>query len=635
MSVTNSCLLFVLSLQCFFWSFTARADIGLDSISPFQEITSEVFIAEVTTDQMDFESFNYQPVSNQNIQNAYTPNALWIKLNFKNSTSQMLNKVLYFSSPLIGKIELYRPLQKKHIQISGTGFPLQGRTLQSRLGAFDISFGPNQTETFYIRRISHHSLNTKIFLADHETFQKTESRDTSVFFFYFGGILCLFLFNLIIGIYTSEKSFLLYSFFAITFGATALTLQGAMDSLILTGSMFLFSDYLMFFSSLSLISAALFVSHYLELKKILPKLNRILYWIIASAIVSLIGSFFVPFNRQLNYFGFYIDFLILTGTLFFIWCGIKAMQKGSKIAIFFLISWLFILGGLLTWFASLHGFVPSNQWTEYSLLVANMGEMLILSLGLAFKINTLDQQKQLAEIHARDKDRYHRLVKVLSHDIANAVTLLSSYANKIKNRVTDADSSVAIEKIIKNIKNLKDMLYLVRSEEAFHSFKETVQLKPILLSDVASEIFHFFEDKLNEKKIKFVIEIENAELEVMADRTALINQVVANLVSNSIKFSNSEKSIYFKAFKQNSHVHLQIKDEGVGINPKDIENIFFTNNIVSSKGTAKEEGTGLGTSLVREYIAIFNGTLLVESVLDSASETEPCGTTVTLIFPIK
>lgn len=101
----------------------------------------------------------------------------------------------------------------------------------------------------------------------------------------------------------------------------------------------------------------------------------------------------------------------------------------------------------------------------------------------------------------------------------------------------------------------------------------------------------------------------------------LMMQVITNLVSNAIKFSDDAKTIKIFADRFNSElVEFVVKDEGVGIPDNYQQRIFKFEKMFSTRGTRGEKGTGLGLSLVKEIIERHKGQIWFYSKEKSGSE---------------
>ncbi|KHD87387.1 MAG: histidine kinase [Bdellovibrio sp. ArHS] len=559
----------------------------------------------------------------------YSAEDLWIRVTLFNDSDSVEKKILYLDSPLAGRLSLYGADGIE--QISGPGVPLQDRLYHSRLGAFPLELKPRSEEVLYLKRDSHHALSGRVVIEDESTFLKNEMTAKAIFFFYIGGILSLVIYNFFVGLSTSQKDHLSYAVFAFSFGVTAMVLHGVFDTYLFPQGHFVFSNYLMFFSSLTLLSATLFVRRFLNIGRSfwVGYYGTILFC--GLALVTVFVSFFAPKHRELFVFGYWIDLSIAGAILFFIFCGFYSLIKlKNRLALYFLASWLVVLVGTFFWIASLHGLVRSTSFTQYSLLFANLGEMLVLSLGLAYKLKTLDREKRLAQQAAGDKERYHRLVRVLSHDVANTVSGLMYHSEMLEELAQEPQIREHARKIGLSIQRLDKILHAVRNEEVVYSLKSKSPLQTVDLGAACDEAIQHCSWQLENKNIQIIIDVPPGKV-VKADPSALVNQVLLNLLSNAIKFSQPGQCITIDYIEKPEHLGLRVKDQGVGIPAEDLEYIFKGKKLFSRRGTANESGTGLGTTLVSDYMHLFGGVIEVEST--QSLRGEGSGTTVILLFP--
>lgn len=98
-----------------------------------------------------------------------------------------------------------------------------------------------------------------------------------------------------------------------------------------------------------------------------------------------------------------------------------------------------------------------------------------------------------------------------------------------------------------------------------------------------------------------------------------IHTVIRNLISNAIKFTNSNGSIWIRTKRDDCKLRIEIVDTGVGMAEETIKKIFDKNEHFTSTGTNNEQGTGLGLMIVKEFVEKNNGVLKVESVIGKGS----------------
>ena len=111
------------------------------------------------------------------------------------------------------------------------------------------------------------------------------------------------------------------------------------------------------------------------------------------------------------------------------------------------------------------------------------------------------------------------------------------------------------------------------------------------------------------------IEIENKiskKTEIFADEN-MLSTILRNLLTNSVKFTHRNGKISIFATETDKNIEISIKDNGIGIVQEKQKILFRIDNNISSQGTEKETGTGLGLILCREFVEKHNGKIWVKS----------------------
>ncbi len=132
--------------------------------------------------------------------------------------------------------------------------------------------------------------------------------------------------------------------------------------------------------------------------------------------------------------------------------------------------------------------------------------------------------------------------------------------------------------------------------------------------------------KARENGVDLIANVPQDLPEVTGDPRAF-RQIVLNILSNAIKFTERGGSVTASAQTEGSRLVLRVTDTGVGIAPDDLKRIgdpFFQAGKTYQR---RHEGTGLGLSIVKSLVALHSGELMVQSKLDE-------GTTVTVALPL-
>jgi signal transduction histidine kinase len=152
-----------------------------------------------------------------------------------------------------------------------------------------------------------------------------------------------------------------------------------------------------------------------------------------------------------------------------------------------------------------------------------------------------------------------------------------------------------------------------------------LELEPVELAPFLDEISFTYAFLAREKGIDFRLEIPRGLPPVRADRHKL-GQILANLMTNAVKFTDAGGRIVLSATASAGHLWIVVADTGVGIGAERIGELFDKFQRSHSRGTRGERGTGLGLYICKQLVELHGGTIAVES-------REGGGTTFRLSFP--
>jgi signal transduction histidine kinase len=170
---------------------------------------------------------------------------------------------------------------------------------------------------------------------------------------------------------------------------------------------------------------------------------------------------------------------------------------------------------------------------------------------------------------------------------------------------------------------INDILDLSKVEAG----KIDLSIEKISISHVLNELIAIFEDIANQKKIKVITEIDPGLDPIEADRNR-IKQVLFNLISNAIKFSNHDRVVTISAKKEGDTVQFSVSDTGIGIKEEDIGRLFKEFEQIDSGASRQYGGTGLGLVISKKLIELHGGKIWVKSKYGE-------GSTFTFTLPIK
>jgi len=229
-------------------------------------------------------------------------------------------------------------------------------------------------------------------------------------------------------------------------------------------------------------------------------------------------------------------------------------------------------------------------------------------------LDNLTQKSKRTILEAKEQ-----FLENMSHEIRTPITSILGYLSLLKEENLILDKRLnytnsAIDNTNKMMDSLDNFLNLT-SLEGGSKFKNIET--SINISNFIQKIKTTFTANLEIKKIKLFFKT-NAEdnLIINFDIESLII-IVNNLISNAIKYSNSNTSIYLTLFFEESKLRLMVKDEGFGISENEKETIF--SRFYQTKNNTSNSGFGIGLSLTNNLIKKLNGKISLETAVNVGS----------------
>jgi nitrogen fixation/metabolism regulation signal transduction histidine kinase len=242
-------------------------------------------------------------------------------------------------------------------------------------------------------------------------------------------------------------------------------------------------------------------------------------------------------------------------------------------------------------------------------------------------LKLISLQNIQSELEEKEMEAWQNLVRVLTHEIMNSVTPISSLAgtvdDELRNHLKKEQGKPLEKEQLEDI-HLSLQTISKRSEGLIHFVKEFRSLTHIPKPKLASikigilldEVAMLHKKELLEKGIMLECSVEPNDLTITADKT-MTEQVLINLVKNAIQsFEEHEnKIITIKAYYTDKmRAVISVKDNGTGIDPEALEKIFIP------FFTTKKTGSGIGLSLSRQFMRQHQGTLTVKSTVGEGTE---------------
>jgi two-component system, NtrC family, nitrogen regulation sensor histidine kinase NtrY len=253
----------------------------------------------------------------------------------------------------------------------------------------------------------------------------------------------------------------------------------------------------------------------------------------------------------------------------------------------------------------------------------HLQSILIKAAEIKFESNVIKLvsfQDITNELDKKELDSWHRLIRVLTHEIMNSISPITSLTGVISGyfKKKDDGTQVQLESIDHQIvsKTLSGLSTIEETGKGLLNFVDkyrslTSLPKPNFCRLAIDTLFGkcklLMESNIPDN-IKITASVNPEDLSILADYVQ-IEQILINLIKNSIEALNGRKkgTIHLKAFRADDAVLIQVEDNGAGIPADIIEDIFVPFY------TTKENGSGIGLSLSKQIMQNHDGTISVNS----------------------
>ncbi|MCF6239899.1 MAG: tetratricopeptide repeat-containing sensor histidine kinase [Bacteroidales bacterium] len=242
--------------------------------------------------------------------------------------------------------------------------------------------------------------------------------------------------------------------------------------------------------------------------------------------------------------------------------------------------------------------------------------LLLLTL-IGFTIVFYREKQKLKEAN----NTKNKLFSIISHDLRGPMgnfkglidLLLLDFANN------DREKMNSLLKMMQktaglNYDLLENLLSWSRTESGRLNF-QAEKIKPYFLVEA---IFEHYDYSAATKSITLINNIDE-DLCIYADEY-MINTILRNLISNAIKFTGTNGKIIVKSKSINKFVEISVEDSGTGMPSEIVEKIFSKDKFVTTRGTAKEKGTGLGLKLCKDFVDKHNGKIYIDSQINKGTK---------------
>lgn len=254
-------------------------------------------------------------------------------------------------------------------------------------------------------------------------------------------------------------------------------------------------------------------------------------------------------------------------------------------------------------------YLPKDRVNEESLVRVIDNAIVKLKLQI--------ERDGLIEKLEKTNDRMKRFIGIVSHDLRTPLGHIQSLSDLVFDMEEGKEKDECLKMIKDSGKRALDLVSDLLDLTALEAGKVMINKRGFYFKDLNKELYQVLNPLARRKQVSLEF-IDEGDSQVYADEKR-IHQVLQNLISNAIKFSNAGGNVQIHIKYGDNIVLINVKDAGVGITEDKVNKLFAKDERTSTPGTNGEMGTGFGLPLSQELIRAHGSEIKVESTLGKGS----------------
>jgi len=328
----------------------------------------------------------------------YTESVYWVKFRVINESDIDREWVLEISYPHIDKINIFVLSDNDTIdekRIAGDHLEFSKREFEHRNFVFKFKEMAGRDRTFYIRFETEGLMNIFLTMMSAKGFTEINNREQIMLGLYYGAIFVMLLYNLFLFFSVRDKSYLFYVLYYLFLSIFQLSMNGLAYQYLWPDAVWWANNSIPLILMLSIGFAVQFSRVFLNIPRFLPKIDGILKTVLSVIIVVLPFSLFADYK-----FILYISMIItIFSAVILTVSSIKILTIGFIPARFYVIAWTAFWTGTVLYALRSFSIIPNNAVTGWGYQAASLMEVVLISLGLADRINYMKRELEKLNVN--------------------------------------------------------------------------------------------------------------------------------------------------------------------------------------------------------------------------------------------
>ncbi len=230
----------------------------------------------------------------------------------------------------------------------------------------------------------------------------------------------------------------------------------------------------------------------------------------------------------------------------------------------------------------------------------------------------IENAQLIAALHKayEDLDRLHKLkndfISIASHELRTPLAMILGYASFLKEDIQDQEAVAHAEAVLNSALHMRNLIEGMTNLRYVQVDESELKLQPVMLNEILDAVYTDAISLAQAKGQDMLCNRPPHPIEVKVDR-GKTELALTNIVNNAIKFTPAGGKIVISVEERPREVWVEVRDNGVGMRPDQLERIFEQFYQVEDPLTRHQGGLGLGLSIAKAIIERQGGRIWAES----------------------